>query len=246
MALKTFQRKELKYKISREQYDKLLPKLLKKMDYDEYCVNGKYYNIYNVYYDTEGNDVIRYSISKPYFKEKLRLRSYFVPKNENDKVYLELKKKIDGVVNKRRASMTLKEAYDFVDKGKKPYSDNYLNKQVIEEIAYYLSLHNVKPAVFLSYDRLALFGKDDPNFRLTLDNNIQTRRDDVKLESGAYGEQLLEADEYLMEVKVTGGIPLWLSKAFSELGIARTSFSKYGTEYKKLTQKNTKTTELSV
>lgn len=237
MALKTFQRKEIKYKITIDQYNKLVPKLLKYMDYDKYCVGGTPYKVCNIYFDTEGNDVIRFSISKPYFKEKLRLRSYGIPSDENAKVYLELKKKIDGIVNKRRASMTLKDAYNFVEKGIKPVSSDYYNKQVVREIAYYLSQHDVKPALVLTYDRLALFGKDNPNFRITFDDNIQTRRTDLKLENGAYGEQLLGADEYIMEVKVVGGIPLWLSKAFSELNIARISFSKYGTEYKKLTSK---------
>ena len=245
MALKTFQRKELKYKITKEQYSKLIPKLLKKMDYDKYCVNGSY-TVCNIYYDTEGNDVIRYSISKPYFKEKLRLRSYGVPQDENSKVYLELKKKIDGIVNKRRASMTLKEAYDFIEKGIKPVSDNYFNQQVVKEISYYLSRHDVKPALILTYDRIALFDKENPSFRLTFDTNIQTRRTDLRLQSGAYGQQLLAPDEYIMEVKVIGGMPLWLSKAFSELKIARTSFSKYGTEYKKLTLNSTKTKEFSI
>lgn len=245
MALKTFQRKEIKYKITKSQYDKLLPKLLKKMDYDKYCVNGATYKVCNIYYDTEGNDVIRFSISKPFFKEKLRLRSYGIPESKDSKVYLELKKKIDGIVNKRRASMTLKEAYDFVEKGIKPFSNDYYNKQVVKEISYYLSQHDVKPSLVLTYDRLALFGKENPNFRLTLDNNIQTRRTDILLENGAYGEQLLEPDVYIMEVKVVGGMPLWLSKAFSELGIARTSFSKYGTEYKKLTYNATKAKEYS-
>ena len=64
------------------------------MDPDEHCKSGKNYNIYNIYYDTDNSDVIRHSISKPYYKEKLRLRSYYIPNNSNDKVFLELKRKL--------------------------------------------------------------------------------------------------------------------------------------------------------
>lgn len=232
MAVRTFQRKELKFMITTEQYKALLPTLLEHMNYDKHCTNGGY-SIYNIYYDTVGNDIIRNSVAKPKYKEKLRLRSYEVPKGLDNKVYLELKKKINGVVSKRRATVTLKEAYDFVEKGIKPSAQKYLDKQVIEEIAYHISQHKLIPALFLSYDRVALVGKEDKNFRLTLDNNIQTRRYDLKLERGAYGEQLLEKDRYIMEVKVVGGMPLWLAHEFTKLKISRISFSKYGTEFKK-------------
>ena len=36
-----------------------------------------------------------------------------------------------------------------------------------------------------------------------------------------------------MEVKVLNAFPLWLSGALSELGIWMTSFSKYGSYYRK-------------
>ena len=109
------------------------------MNLDKYCKLGENYNIYNIYYDTLNNDVIRHSISKPYYKEKLRLRSYNIPTSLNDKVFLELKKKINGIVNKRRVVMTLGDVYEFLENGKKPLFDDYENKQVIKEIEYYLN-----------------------------------------------------------------------------------------------------------
>ncbi|MCR4943556.1 MAG: VTC domain-containing protein [Clostridium sp.] len=102
MAIKSFKRFEKKYILSREQYEELMLEVLKYMNEDKFCKNGKKYSIFNIYYDTENNDVIRHSIAKPYYKEKLRLRSYSIPKDLNDKVFLELKKKINGIVNKRR------------------------------------------------------------------------------------------------------------------------------------------------
>ena len=139
MAIKSFKRFEKKFIITKEQYDKLTQILSNYMNLDKYCKEGKNYNIYNIYYDTLNNDVIRHSISKPYYKEKLRLRSYKIPNSLEDKVFLELKKKINGIVNKRRVVMTLGEVYDFLESGKKPMFDNYENKQVIKEIEYYLS-----------------------------------------------------------------------------------------------------------
>lgn len=231
MAIKSFKRYEKKFLLTKEQYNNLIPRLLEYMNPDEHCKSGKNYNIYNIYYDTENDDVIRHSISKPYYKEKLRLRSYNIPTNPNDKVFLELKKKINGIVNKRRVVLTLEEAYNFLELGKKPISNDYVNKQVINEIEYYLSKKPVYPKVYIGYTRKAFFGKEDRDFRLTFDSKILTRRDNLTLEAGCFGQNILEENQYLMEVKILGAMPIWFTNILSELEIYNTHFSKYGNEY---------------
>ena len=115
MSIKTFKRYEKKFLLTKQQYEALIPRLLDNMEPDPHCLDGKNYSIYNIYYDTVNSDVIRHSISKPYYKEELRLRSYRVPKSPKDKVFLELKKKINGIVNKRRVVLTLEEANLFIE-----------------------------------------------------------------------------------------------------------------------------------
>ena len=110
MAIKSFQRYEKKFILNENQYNALIPILSKYMNPDKFCKFGQNYSIYNIYYDTDDNQIIRHSINKPYYKEKLRLRSYSIPTSKDDKVFLELKKKINGIVNKRRATLTLNEA----------------------------------------------------------------------------------------------------------------------------------------
>ncbi|SCH89666.1 polyphosphate polymerase domain-containing protein [Romboutsia sp. 1001713B170207_170306_H8] len=231
MSIKSFQRYEKKFILDKNQYDMLIPKLLEYMNPDKYCKDGQNYSIFNIYYDTKHSDVIRHSISKPFYKEKLRLRSYTIPKNINDKVFLELKKKINGIVNKRRISLTLEEAYKFLKFGYRPVSTDYLNNQVINEIQYYLSKNKVTPTVYIGYSRKAFFCKNDPDFRLTFDSHITARRNDLHLESGLYGYDILGENNYLMEVKILGAIPVWFTKILSELKIYNTHYSKYGNEF---------------
>ena len=231
MAIKSFRRFEKKFIITKEQYDELTQILSNYMNLDKYWRDGKNYYIYNIYYDTLNNDVIRHSISKPYYKEKLRLRSYNIPTSLDDKVFLELKKKINGIVNKRRVVMTLGQVYDFLQNNKKPDFDDYENRQVIKEIEYYLSKNNVHPNVYIGYSRKALFGKDDKGFRVTFDSQITARRDDLYLSSGCFGEDILGENKYLMEVKFLGSIPVWFTKILSDLKIYNTHYSKYGNEY---------------
>ena len=237
MAIKSFKRYEKKYLLTQEQYDNLIPLLLEYMNLDKHCINNSY-SIYNIYYDTKDSSVIRHSISKPYYKEKLRLRSYTIPKSPNDKVFLELKKKINGIVNKRRAVITLKEAHNFLEHGIRPKCNDFITEQVINEIEYYLSHTKVEPMVYIGYSRIAFFGKEDKDFRLTIDSKILTRRDDLSLQSGYYGTDILKENQYLMEIKILGAIPLWLADIFSKLKIYNTHFSKYGNEYMNFCTKN--------
>lgn len=233
MAIKTFKRYELKYFVGEGSYGRLRESIERNMFPDENCRDGGNYMIYNLYFDTANHDVIRYSCSKPYFKEKLRLRSYCLPLSGGEPVYLELKKKIGGVVAKRRASMTYEEALAFVKTKIPPQRTNYYDGQVIREISDFLNRYLVTPMVYISYERTAFFGKEDKEFRISFDRNILTRRNQVNLEEGDFGGELIPAKDRLMEVKCQGAMPIWLSHQLSSLGIYKTSFSKYGTEYKK-------------
>lgn len=202
------------------------------MRYDKYSNNGNYYNIYNIYYDTLDNNIIRLSTNKPKFKEKLRLRSYKESIKDDDEVFLEIKRKINGIVTKRRVSLTLSEANKFVNEGIKPLKDDYSSKQIIAEISYFLSVNKVIPKLYLSYQRIALIGIDDPNLRITFDRQIITRREDVSLKSPKYGIDILKDNHYILEIKVNGAIPINLAKILSSYKVYPTSFSKYGEEYK--------------
>ena len=231
MAITTFQRYEKKFLLSESQYKSIYPGLMQYLCLDGNCMDGQGYSIYNIYYDTDSSSIIRSSLSKPYYKEKFRLRSYSLPKSLNSKVFLELKKKIGGIVNKRRAVLTLGEAYNFLKNGRRPLNMDYMNTQVLNEIEFFLQTNAVKPAAYISYDRIALFSKDGSNFRITFDNNIITRREDLSMEKGRFGKDLLEPGKFLMEVKVPGAFPMWLANLLSDNQIYQTSFSKYGREY---------------
>lgn len=232
MAIKTFKRKEVKFLLNMNQFSELLKVIDSYMEPDAYCVGGKEYGIYNIYYDTPDSFLIRESLSKPYYKEKLRVRSYFSPASPDDKVYVEIKKKIGGIVTKRRVSMSSREAEIYLKTGIRPITKKYIDNQVLDEIDVFRKNYPIAPAQYISYQRMAFFGKDDKDFRLTFDRNITDRRYDLTLGNESYGRQIIRPDQRLMEIKVIDSIPLWLSEALSKLGIYKTSFSKYGKAYK--------------
>ena len=232
MAIEVFNRYENKYLMDTRDFYSIYNDLMAYMEPDENNKDDKFYSISNLYYDTEYHSLIRTSLAKPKYREKLRIRSYGVP-GSDAKVYLELKKKVFGLVNKRRTSLRLHEAYEFVRTGQAPEYRKGMNQQVIHEIEYFLTRYELQPMVYLAYDRIALFCKDNRDLRITFDTNIRSRRYDLRLEQGDYGEQLMERGQWLMEVKAEKTIPVWLSKMLSDHQMYRTSFSKYGNEYKK-------------
>ncbi len=219
----TFQRSEKKYLLTTAQYTALRSVL------DEHMTADKYgqYTVCNLYFDTEHNDLIRRSIEKPRYKEKMRLRSYGVV-NDEDTVFLEIKKKYKGVVYKRRIVLPYGEAKAYLYDGVPPHETG----QIFREIDYFIRFYNAAPKLYLSYDRLALCGiGEEKGLRVTFDRNIQSRTHDLDLSIPPSGEQLLEPDQWLMELKAPGAVPLWLSEALTSLRIYPTSFSKYGRIY---------------
>ena len=233
MAIEVFNRYEHKYLIDKETFEKIIKVLDKHMTMDSYNQNHNPYTISNIYFDTPDDFLIRESLSKPVYKEKLRLRSYGIP-NLDSKVFLETKKKFNGIVNKRRTKLKLSEAYKFIASGKIPPIQDYMNPQVLREIEYLLNIYNLSPKVYLAYDRIAYFEKKNNDLRISFDMNIRARRYNLALEAGDHGEKLLPDDVILMEIKTALAKPLWLTKLLSELDIKRERFSKYGTEFKKM------------
>ena len=224
MDINVFKRVEKKYLLSEDLYQKLFEKMNNYITVDIYDFS----TICNIYFDTDDYLLVNRSIEKSIYKEKVRLRSYGIPK-KNSKVFLEIKKKYKGVVGKRRVSAPLKEFYKYFNTGKYPNVDT----QIMNEIDYCFKFYNLKPKVFLAYDRYSYEGKDDSNFRITFDKNIRSRTDNLYLENGDNGMLLLDKNCYIMEVKTLGAYPLWFAQILSELNIYPTSFSKYGNVYKK-------------
>ena len=223
-----FKRYELKYLLTRAQYETVRTAIV---PYTEGDIYGKS-TVCNIYMDTPDFLLIRRSIDKPMYKEKLRLRSYGVP-NPDSLVFLELKKKCDSVVYKRRISLTEREAEAFLLCGDRVDNKTGSEDQILREMEYAMAYYgSLQPAVFLSYDREAFYDKGDRDVRITFDENILWRDYDLSLCAGVHGTPLLDRNQVLMEIKTGTSIPLWLAEILSQNRLYKTPFSKYGNVYK--------------
>ena len=230
MAQEVFKRYEKKYMLNKEQYQMLLSRILPRLLPDEY---GNY-TICNIYFDTPDYALIRTSLEKPIYKEKLRLRSYGIPAS-SDTVFVEMKKKFRGVVYKRRVAMSLEKANGYLYQGIHPE----VSGQIMQELNWFTERYSLLPAVYLAYDRVAYSSREDPGLRVTFDTGIRYRENQLTLEQGDSGNLLLPEHNVLMEIKIPGVMPLWLAHTLSDLSVYPTSFSKYGTYYMQKAAGNT-------
>lgn len=219
----TFKRYEIKYLLNGREKAEVLGAMELYMRPDEY---GRT-TIRNIYFDTDNFRLVRLSLDRPVYKEKLRIRSYR-PAGGEEPVFVELKKKYESVVYKRRLELPENQVVSAF-RGGKPLP---VHSQIADEIDYFREYYGkLRPKVFLSYEREAYYALDGSDLRVTFDENILFRERDFSMESEVYGEPLLGRGQTLMEIKTSGGIPLWLSSVLSKNSLFKTSFSKYGSAY---------------
>lgn len=219
MPQQVFRRTETKYIITEKQFSALMNII------EPYLTKDKYFKGTNcsIYYDDDNRYLAIHSLEKPLYKEKIRLRSYGIPKL-NDTVFLEIKKKYKGVGSKRRIPVKLADFYKYEKTGK---LEN-VNANIKQELDECFKRYSLKPKMFLAYDRTSYCDKDNPTFRVTFDRNVRCRLDDLKLEKGDYGNTFFQNDEIVMEVKALDSYPFFFVRALSKLKIYPASFSKYG------------------
>ncbi|MDD3383795.1 MAG: polyphosphate polymerase domain-containing protein [Bacilli bacterium] len=223
-----FKRVEKKYVLNKKQLEKFLLEIssyIKKDNHDEYTIK-------NIYYDTDNYQLIRNSIDKPLYKEKLRIRCYDCF-NNSENVYVEIKKKFNKTVIKRRVNLNYQEAISYLNKKIKPNN----NSQILNEIDYFINFYELKPKIYLAYERIAFCGKDNPSLRITIDKNIRYRLNNYNINYDNDCDFLLDYNQYLIEIKTCTNFPLWLVKALNENELFPQSFSKYGNSYKQILKK---------
>lgn len=227
-----FKRIEKKYLMSERQYEDLFQRIASHLKPDEFGRS----TVLSLYLDTPDYRIIRDSIEAIDYKEKLRLRSYGRA-GDDSTVFLELKKKYDGVVYKRRVSMKLCEAEHYLQKGIKPFES-----QIMSEIDWAMKFYrHPQPAMLIACEREAWFDEQHPDLRLTFDRGIRYRDKELWLDRGSAGICLLPPHSVLLEIKTAGAMPLWLADALDQEHILPGRFSKYGTAYTHSLKENTLT-----
>ena len=222
-VIQVMKRYELKYRLTKEQVEFFKTKVLDHMKVDKYGLT----TISSLYYDTPNYSLINRSIEKPLFKEKIRLRSYGIAK-EDSPVFLEIKRKNEKIVYKRRIVSKEDKVNRFLSEG-----EEFDKNQISRELEAFRDNYKVlEPKYLIIYDRIAYY-QENSDVRITLDMNPRYRTTDLNLHTSTEGTSLLEEGEAILEVKVQHSIPLWLVEILTEGKIYQTSLSKVGTAHRR-------------
>lgn len=221
-----FSRVEKKYLLSSAQQKALIGRIGGRLRPDPY---GRT-RINSLYYDTPDWRLLRASIEKPVYREKLRLRSYGAP-NEESVVYCELKRKVKDIVYKRREGMPYALALRYLRREALAPEQSQITREIDWFLAFYGSL---RPSILISCDRVALYGREEGELRLTFDRDIRWESERPILGQGTAGRTLLEPGQTLLEIKIPGAMPFWLARELDDLAIYPIGFSKVGNAYREL------------
>lgn len=217
--MENFTRSEKKYLLTNDQYVKIIKKLEGYIEPDVFEKS----RVSSLYYDNDKFELIRRSIEKPQYKEKFRVRCYGNISND-DYVFVEIKKKLGGVVYKRRTEAKYQEVINNISTCK------YKDKQIGNEIKYALDFYNgLAPSVYVSCIRTSYVGKDNSDLRITFDKHLKYRMNNLSLQESIDDKEL--TDKIIMEIKVLNSYPLWLSNILTELNLFPRGFSKVGTAF---------------
>lgn len=235
VAIEIFRRKEQKYLITLDQYTELVCELLPYMRPDKFGVNGKY-RVTSLYFESPDHKIYYETKNKLKYRQKLRLRVYD-DADMNSPAFFEVKQKHKKVVNKRRTVLPLREAYRYLENlGTKPLKEyETSNHQVLREIDYFRTFYQLEPEMVVSYDRHAMHCIDDSDLRITFDYNLRCRNSDLRVENGPYGDNFIDTNLIVLEVKVNDSVPLWLTRILQRIDCEQRSASKFCTSLELLT-----------
>ncbi|SCX76247.1 polyphosphate polymerase domain-containing protein [Alkaliphilus peptidifermentans] len=229
MDQEVFNRYEFKYIIDHEKYKKVYDEVKGRLTVDPFGNGEGHYRILSFYYDTPEDTFFHETLNGTVFRQKLRLRAYNNV-NPNSDVFLEVKQKHDGVVNKRRTKLPLREAYAFLNQQHSNSRIDHFqasNKQILNEIHFLKNFYELKPKIIISYDRQAFQGVEEKDLRVTFDTDLRKDENCSKIEDYKNGEPIMESGLYVLEVKVNSRIPYWLTRILSECECYKQGVSKY-------------------
>jgi len=247
---RTIERVEEKYLITKEEKTALLKKIEKNLKHDEFYKE----EVLSIYFDTKNSDLAINSIERPAFREKLRARMYKMPKGKSD-VFLEVKSKVvvkkTKIGNKRRLILKERDFEKFlkgeslISLAEKSHKGEFQQLQIAHELAYLMDYYGLEPRLFIAADRVAFKGRDNPEFRLTFDENLRFREKDLHFKKSTKCEKYFPSTDspknnIIMEVKTMNAMPPWFVAELSRLKIYPARFSKYGKIYQLINERNQK------
>jgi len=222
----------MKFVITRDQREGLMHEFLQRMGNDQNALTGARYPIVSLYYDNAQRDCYWEKIHGLSNRRKMRVRVYgsmdgAVPPSS----FIEVKHKAEGRGVKRRVRLPLERALSIAAGVPfDPACFGPADARVLDEVQKLVREREFRPVCCLRYDREAYVDRDPASdLRVTFDTGIAYRMDDLvpSPDDRNFVHHLLPEGCSVMEVKVTGAVPYWLTRLVGEQHCILQGHSKY-------------------
>lgn len=228
-------RNEYKYIIHNSLMDKIRQRILPYLTLDKFAIGkeNNQYTVRSIYFDNPSLEFYYEKIEGLKNRKKIRLRGYGKVPDQDNTVFLEIKRKYDVPLLKNRAILTYGEALKmFKNLQLNGYSlqDERLPKSIdsAKRFFYHLNSKNLRPVVLVVYEREAYLDRFDPTVRVTFDKNLRSYPFPAINELYEETKTLPVLDNsFIMEVKFNDHFPYWITPTVSEFSLVRRSASKY-------------------
>lgn len=223
-------RYEFKFLITHQQRDAIISQFPASVIPDRNAGDGAGYRIYSLYFDNPERDCYWEKLRGLRSRRKLRVRLYeSTRKASSGACFVEIKHKHDGRGVKRRLHVPLDAAMAIVAGAPSPVPIRPGEERVLTEIQHLIAERKFEPVCCLRYDRRAYFEENsEADLRITFDEDIRYRMDDLSsLQHGAFDHCLIDESHSVMEVKVTGAVPVWLTQVLRKEKCTPAGRSKY-------------------
>ncbi len=182
------------------------------------------YPVYSIYWDTPDFRFFWEKVEGLKYRRKLRFRRY-----GTGDVYVEVKQREDRTLHKRRLRLSAERAAAlFGDDGRGVDWEEAAGDPVATEVALLIERLRLRPRMAVTYRRRALFGRFDPELRITFDGRIQCDPAHADVTRPfRVGRYVLDPRATVLEVKYDHRAPRWLTKAACRHGLKIVRMSKY-------------------
>lgn len=233
-----FQRYEIKYWLTEQQYFDLKEQLRLFVELDPYSQAAAHhaYPIWSLYLDTHSFGCYHERLDGIKYRQKYRLRSYAADKSyektSHDLLFLEIKKRQNKIILKDRLALKIPEAREVLEESKTSDEIRGLSddaKNMLDIFLFYKGRLNLEPKIAVRYTREAYFGQIDKNVRVTFDRNLCAKYchglEEMFTESREWFH--FRNPETILEIKVYNRMPLWLVDIIRRNHLMSNSISKY-------------------
>ncbi|SMO47429.1 polyphosphate polymerase domain-containing protein [Gracilimonas mengyeensis] len=226
------QRFELKYLINEQKAQNVRHFIKNYLDADEYGITQPQnsYSVHSLYLDSSNLKTYQDTINGNRNRFKIRIRHY--GGEDQESVYLEMKRRYDRVITKARAKVPVKKLEEIIY-GPLPTMDHLVNQteeqlRSLQQICRMIREINARPQIHVAYLREAYELEESNAVRITFDRDVTASyTNSLSLRAEQDNPVNVFGKTVILELKFTNRYPHWMNELTQLFHLRLESAAKY-------------------